>query len=456
MARLASVVCMAAFFAGVAVAGLREPGGLERPLVLRGAASTSPLLGVDFRRNATWLVRLDPRTLAVRPRRRLAFGNFSPFGSSYSPDRRWLAFGGQSSTRLTYDKARLRLVDTRTLRTARTLSLGIVGDVVATQWATRDRLFAVVRSREDSGDESAPAIVVDRVVVADPTTGVVLARHEITGSTVAVASTDRALVLVLAPARYGPVRLVLARTDGTVAAVALERIWAGLDETTDGVPRLQAAGVAVEPRSGRAYVVAAGAPVAEVALDTLAVGYHTLAQPVSLLGRLHDWLEPRAQAKFLEGSRRLAYWLGDGRLAVFGYDTSTYRSGDRLAMRQRPSGLLVIDTRSWSSSVIDGRASELAVAKDALLSWGWGWDSGTQRELGTGVRIYDRTGAGRFHLFGARVILSVQVVGGRAFVRPSTGNGYSIIDTRTGRQIRTIRGRELPLVLGGQTLSTFG
>jgi hypothetical protein len=457
MKRLAVVAFVAAFSAGVAVAGLGEPGSLTRPLVLHGAASASPLLGIEYRRSGARLVRLDPRTLRIRPGRRLALRAYSALGWSASPDRRLLALGKQSSTRLTYDTARLRLVDARTLRTARYASLGIVGDVVSTHWPAPDRLLAVVRSREGSSDESVAPLVVDRVVVVDPSTGAVLARHVLPGNVAAVAGTQSALALVLAPERYGPVRLVVARTDGTAAAVTLERIYAGVEETPGSEPRQHGAAVVADPEGARAYVVAAGAPVAEVGLATLALDYHAPTQSVSLLGRLHDWLEPPAQAKMLDGSWRSAAWLGDGRLAVFGREASTYPVGDRLAMRQRPSGLLVIDTRTWSAHMVDPRSSALVVAKNALLSWGWGWDSGTERELATGVGIYDRTGVRRFHLFRGRVMYDVQVVGARAFVRSKTADTrYSVVDVRTGRQVQTIRGREMPQVLSGHGPSFFG
>src|SRR5919108_151388 len=55
--------------------------------------------------------------------------------------------------------------------------------------------------------------------------------------------------------------------------------------------------VAVDKAGNRAFVVGAGSPVAEVDLETLAVTYHDLATPVSLPGRLHDWLEPPAETK---------------------------------------------------------------------------------------------------------------------------------------------------------------
>jgi hypothetical protein len=248
--------------------------------------------------------------------------------------------------------------------------------------------------------------------------------------------------------RFG---FVVADADGRLASVTLDQVQAGARRTQDGVPRVDSAAVAVDRQGGRAYVVAAGAPVAEVALDTLAVQYHSLAQPVSLLGRLHDFFEPRAYAKGpMEGSSRSAMWLGDGMLAVFGRDDSTYPAGEGLAMRERPSGLLVIDTRNWAGRMVDPGSSSLVVGNGALLSWGWGWDSATDRLTGGGLNVFDQRAVQRAHLFGSRVIFDVQAVGSRAFVqRTGQTRRYSVVDVRTGRVVRTLKGRQLPLVLGG-------
>jgi hypothetical protein len=456
MKRLAAVLFAVAFSASVAVAGLGPRGGFERPLVLRAGALVSPLLGIHYGRSETWLVRLDPKTLRIRPGRKLGLGGDSVVGWSFSPDRRLVAFGNQSSSALTFTPARIRIATAGRLRRVRDVSFGFYGDVLSMHWIASDRLLALVRTAQRG--ENDAIVVADRVAVIDPTTGAVLAQHELQGRVIALARARDALVLVLEGHRWGPVQLVVATAEGTLRSVTLARIEAGARETGDGVPREDGAAVAVDREGGRAYAVAAGCPVAEVDLATLAVAYHTPTQPVSLLGRLHDWLEPAANAKGpLAGSWRSAVWLGDGRLAVFGRDASAYTSGGGLASKQRPSGLLVIDTRTWNAQLVDPRSSALVVARSVLLSWGWGWDSGSQRETATGLSIYGRTGVRRFHLFPARVIYDVQVVGARAFVRKNSADTrYSIVNLGTGKQVQTIRGREMPQVLSGDGAAFFG
>jgi hypothetical protein len=455
MKRLAAVLFAVAFSAGVAVAGLGPRSGLERPLVLRAAAPASPLLGIYYARSEARLVRLDPKTLRIRTGRKLALGG-SVVSWSYSPDRRLLAFGNQDTGELTFTPAQIRIANARTLRRVRDVTFGFYGEVLSMHWLASDRLLAVVRSAHRA--ENDAIVVVDRVAVIDPSTGAVLAQRELEGRVIALARAKGALVLVLEGQRWGPVQLVVATAESTFRSVTLERVEAGARETSDGVPRHDGAAVAVDREGGRAYAVAAGCPVAEVDLGTLAFAYHTTTQPVSLLGRLHDWLEPAAEAKGpLAGSSRSAVWLGDGRLAVFGRDTSTYQLGSGFAGRERPNGLTVIDTGTWQAHLVDPHSSALVVASNALLSWGWSWDTGTQRETGTGLSIYDRTGLQRFQLFRGRVVYEVQVVGPRAFVRArAPSSRYSIVNLRTGRQVQTIRGPEMPVVLTGEGAPFFG
>jgi hypothetical protein len=449
MKRLAAVLIAVAFSAGVAVAGLGPRGGLERPLVLRGAASASPLLGIQYAPSGASLVRLDPKTLRIPPGRRLALVGSSVVAWGYSPDRRLLAFGNQDGGGLTFIPAQIRIAEARTLRRVRDVSFGFYGDVLSLHWVASDRLLAVIRSAQRGEDDAI--VVTDRVAVIDPSTGSILAQRELQGRVIALARAKDALVLALEGQRWGPVQLVVASAEGTIRSVTLDRVEAGARETSDGVPRHDGAAVAVDRVGGRAYAVAAGCTVAEVDLGTLAVEYHTPTQPVSLLGRLHDWLEPEAQAKGpLAGSWRSAVWLGDGRLAVFGRDATAYQFGRGLAGRELPSGLTVIDARTWQEHLVDPLSSALVAARNALLSWGRSWDSGTQRESGTGLSVYDRTGLRRFQLFRGRVIYDVQVVGSRAFVRArDPSSRYAIVNLRTGTQVQTVSGREMPLVLSG-------
>lgn len=433
----ARTVTAAAFVAValVASAGSGQSKGVG-PLTLRPAPVTNPLLGITFGRLDTRLTRLDPRTLIPRGRG-ISLERFAGRWS-FSPDRRQLVFASAYSP-YSESPAALRFIDVATLRPLHDLVLGPSADVQVLDWVAPDRLLTAVRS-------CCPAA--SSVSLVDAVTGAVLARHSVEGELVAAGRARGALVLLREPASFGPVRLAVAGADGTLRTVVLDRVLGGV--STSPFFAEDRAGLAIDPGGGRAYVVAANSPIAEVDLASLAVSYHALAQPVSLLGRLHDWLEPRAEAKGpVERSARVALWLGDGRLAVFGHDGTAYRENGSLAVRTRPSGLTVIDTRSWTSQVLDPRSSWAVVARDALLSFGSTWDSAKRRESGNGLRVYGRDGAKRLQLFGSRPIAVVEFFGARAFVhRSSPESDYSIVSLTTGRVVRTIH-RDLPVVLRG-------
>jgi hypothetical protein len=106
--------------------------------------------------------------------------------------------------------------------------------------------------------------------------------------------------------------------------------------------------LAVDP-TGRAFVIAGGDTVAEVDLASLQATYRRRRQPASLLRRLAHWLVPSAEAKLVAGTWRSACWLGEETLAVWGGGNSV--TGDSPAsqrMLQRPSGIKLIDTRTWT------------------------------------------------------------------------------------------------------------
>src|SRR5439155_346056 len=81
---------------------------------------------------------------------------------------------------------------------------------------------------------------------------------------------------------FAPVRFAVVGSDGTLRSAALDQVRAGVTKTAapQAYTQVDLAGLAVDPSAGRAYVVAANDPVAEVDLRTLAVGYHTPSRPV--------------------------------------------------------------------------------------------------------------------------------------------------------------------------------
>jgi hypothetical protein len=186
------------------------------------------------------------------------------------------------------------------------------------------------------------------------------------------------------------------------------------------------------------------------------VRYHTLSESISLLGRLHDWLEPKAEAKADEGPTRRALWLGHGLLAVTGFDSHAGvdpRGGQ--AEWETPAGLKLIDTRAWSVRTLDPRVTNAVLASGTLLAFGILWDSRAQKLSGSGLTGYDPDGRRRFHRYGADPISGVQPLGSRVLVGGAAGSRLfrrgagALLDARTGRELRRV-GFDIGLLAGDQ------
>ena len=197
------------------------------------------------------------------------------------------------------------------------------------------------------------------------------------------------------------------------------------------------AGLAVDPAGGRAFVVAAGPTVAEVDLAGLHVTYHRLRQPVSLLRRLAHWLVPPAQAKLAAGTWRAACWLGNGSLAVWGTDARvTGATPAELRSDLSPSGLKLVDTRTWTVRTLDPEATGARWVAGRLLAFGSIWDGEAQQERGSGLTVYapgDHLGR---HLLGDRAVLDARLRGDLVYAAVDRGGkqpGRVVLSFSTGR-----------------------
>jgi hypothetical protein len=391
-----------------------------------GATVPQSVLGIQNTRKRTRLLRVDSRTLEPLSGPRLIPGS----GSSFSPDGSRLAFGDRFGE--------VSIVDALGLRVVGKISADY-GQVVATAWLG-GRVLAVVdpccRS-EDPPDRELS------VSVLDPIANSRISAHVLAESGERVEGAAHAgslFVLLLGPRwSLGAARLVTVDAEGDIRSAALDLIPSGQEFETAG--RMSAPGLAVDAAGGRAYVVAGNAPVAEIDLATLAVSYHELSTPISVLSHVRNWLEPEAAAKMpSSGPMRHASWLGNDLLAVWGSDIHVTGSGRSIETSETAAGVKLIDTRNWSVRTLDANASSLAVAEGTLLVSASLWSSAERRAAGIGLTAYNPDGSARFHLFGSRP-LWVQVLGSRAFVpRGGRRQSYDIVDVRTGRVIRRMRG----------------
>jgi len=330
----------------------------------------------------------------------------------------------------------IELIDLRRMKQAGLAKVARSGWVTFLSWQ-QGTLFALV-----TGDRNAVAVV-------DPVGRRVIQRYRIGRQILGVEEETGGIVLLTAPRKgIGPVELTVVGGKGT-ASVSVSAISGGsatANNAGDFRTRQVVPGLAVDDEGERALIVSANNTVAEVSLNNLAIAYHTLSQPASLLGRLRNWLEPAAEGKLLEGPQRKAVWLGDGLVAVTGadYATVTDENGDP-EVNVEAVGLFFLDTSSWSLRKIDDETSDVARVGETLLAFGdTSWGEGSK--AAKGLVGYDLRGQQLFHLFGDTRVSWVETVGGLVYV-PLNRERRAVVDAATGRVYgRTKRAKPLSLV----------
>jgi hypothetical protein len=372
------------------------------------------------------LAQLDP--LSLEPLgRRVALRPGGGSATAVSPNGRLLAVGTEAPG--------IQLIDLRRMKEVGFVKLGGLGWVTFLSWQG-GTLFAIV-----SEDAHTTALVID------PQGEQVLQRHRLNRLFLAAAESNGGIaVLTAPPGRIGPLELSVLGGKG-MASVAVSQMVGGWksENNEDGYRARQVTpGLAID--QNRALVVSAGNTVGEVSLSNLAISYHTLAQPGSLLGRLRNWLEPAAEAKLIEGPQRKAVSLGNGLVAVTGadYTTLTNANGDP-DVEVEAAGLSLIDTNDWSLTQVNDEISDFTLFDSTLLAYGdtsWGNPS----QSGIGLVGYDLRGNELFHVlegrntgwveqsgdlayvaFDERRRIVVDAVSGRLLGRPTTRRGLSLV-----------------------------
>jgi hypothetical protein len=415
----------------LALAALAVPATSAAPSATWPASSSQPgpLLGMVFENTRWRLARIDPGTLEAMTGPSIVVGRSS--GSwAFSPDRSLLAV----ATETLVGRRIVRILDPASLRQRTAVRLtGYLGPIA---WPAPDRVLAI----SDCCAYNPSKI---EVVSYDPLARRLVRRATIDGTRLRAVRTRGGFVLLVGPEEgLGATRLVVVDANGGLRSTALE-VVAGHTQP-EGEPyvfRRRLPGLAVDPEGGRAFVVTPESHVVEIDLATLAVREHDLSQTVSLLGRLHDWLEPAAQAKASEGPVRTARWLGNGLLAVSGSDSHATVSAGRIERQTwTPAGLKLIDTATWSVRTVDDRVSGFVFRDGLLLATG----------STIGLVAYGPYGDTRFALFPDRSPWVSAVVDRRAYVGFGGGpdQTLTVVDLATGQVVGERQGILPALLLG--------
>ncbi len=392
------------------------------------AESTAPAYGMVSRANggSQTLVRLDPRTL--KP---LAGGLAIPQGLAFgsrSPD-------GRSAVYFDFRQPSLRIVDLEALRNRGDMAVASAPwQARATAWLTADRVAVVVQKMRGSYGQT-----VDRreVVLVDPFARRVVARHPISAGMALNASAGGGdkLVLLLGrgDARTRTAQVVVVDSSGDAKTVDLDL----------GAPAgLRVPSLVVSSSGERAFVVASGAPLFEIDLNTLATTPHTLTGGGA------------AVLAATSGGSRQAVLVDGGTLAVTGQNIGR----DKGVEISRPAGLALVDTSTWQARLTDRDVSGVSVSGDTLLGYSFRIDRVLHRDrpiqklTGIGLRAYSADGSRRWQRYGSQP-LSAQAFRGSALVHRSASPpiGWSanfVVGLADGHTIRaeTDPGRNLFLL----------
>jgi hypothetical protein len=330
----------------------------------------------------------------------------------------------------------LDLIDVERMRTLARVRTRARGSPAAVVWPRPDRLWIVLAR------PGCCAVGSTTVVVLDPIAERIVARRRLAGGLVRVAGSPEGPVLLLAPpAMIGPARLVTVDAGGAVAQVPLDGVSAGEMPTqgVSSVKRGRTPALAVDSSRRRAYVLSARPHAVEIDLRRGRVSHHRLVARPSLLDRLRELLEPSAEASAQVGAVRRAAWIGDGRLALSGYDAGVvWRPHGAVETERRPAGLHVIDTRDWSVRTLDERASSFVAAAGLLLT------SGPE---GRGLAAYSPDGRDTLHMLGDRRVEVVATAGSLAYVRTPPEPALQVVDVTRGRVVGTSAPGHVTLLL---------
>ncbi len=355
------------------------------------AQAPSAVLGISTRLPAGTLAWFDPLTLQPLRGRKVGLG-YHTGSHAFSATRGALALSDSCDDE--DGVASLRFVNARAMRTLGDVRLSNGYDCASgLVWLRPNRLLAVLLDMGTSRSQ---------VVVVDPTTRRVLRHVSLPDAPVfATGATNDELVLLLGGSdSFVPARVLAVDADGAVRSAVVGNVLVGneVDQSArDPRARTVVPGFAVDPAGRRVFLVPASGAIAQLDLRTLGLSYHALEHP-SFLQRFFRWLTPAAEAKAIDGPVRQARWLGNGVLAVSGFDYSTVGEGQAQHVVAKPAGVELVDTGSWHAQMLSGASSDASVAAGLVIAGGGSWDESSQVTSGPGLIAFAPDGGKRWTL----------------------------------------------------------
>lgn len=389
---------------------------------VHGASTSAPALygyGYDF------LARLDPATL--RPEAKLKGFPVVDGQDALSPDGSRLVVGAGFMGDGTYAVADARAMRWLHRRVRVATGPGGYSGVGGFQWLRPHRVFALLQG---TGPVAAGPVPWTQVAILDIGRRRVVARRPLPGYVVASERDGRREVLLLLGFKsLSAWRLAVVDARGRVESAALRLPKARYSDSG-----YTAVGLAVDPRSDRAFVLPGGGSIATVDLRTLSVRYRPWPARSSYRARSHVRSDKNHEGD-PTGPMRWAAWLGSGIVAVTGEDDRLV--GPRFgATVTTPYGLQLIDTRTWTSRVVAPWADRFAKAGSLVLPF---VGNALYEELnpppGSGLHVFSRNGRLLYQRYG-RAAVTLSPIGDRLYTRRP---GYvDVLVTRTGERIRSI------------------
>lgn len=336
------------------------------------------------------LVVLDPETLAATDGPSVTLGRQGG-AWAFSPFRDKLVYA---------ERDRLRLFDLFTFSPEGEVRVAGVGPVA---W-----LSGTIVSVSRAGVDTVEVVKVDQL------TQDVLSRRRFAGVVLGARTLPNALVVLLGRENKIATLRVLVAQYGRTRIVRLIGVRGGtvMRKRSQPVVTLRRPALAVDEARGVVYVADPGGMIVELPLKTLKATTRKVG------GRF---------AKVVYGSTRTAVALDSGLLAVTGSELE--------ANRTRAAGLELVDTRTWSSRVVELGATSAWAAGDSLLVSGTTWDSATKKTSSIGLVLLDRSGNVRLRLFQGLPAGVATIVGQRAYVAVLGAPTAVAIDIATGQVV---------------------